>query len=406
MEVGVGDRRSRLVARADRRFTEGEMKSKLFTPGPTKVPGAVLNAVGKQVLHHRSPEFSEKVRHVQDELGRLLQTHNDTLLFTCSGTGMMEAAVANLLSRGDKAICINNGVFGQRWADICQAYGVDAVNHALPWGGSANPDDLELLLHENQDAKVVFAIHSETSTGALNDVKALGEVAKEHDAVLVVDATSSVGVHEIRMDEWGIDVVVAGTQKALMTPPGLAFVALNGKAWALVSDSDLPTFYFDFTKTWKRLQKKGQTPFTTAVSLVYGLEVALAMMEEEGWDNVYSRHARMGAAVRGAVRALGFGVLAENPVDGLTVAVCPEGVDGNQLVRVLDDEFGVRVAGGQEQLSGKVIRIGHMGGIRERDLAMVISALERALVTVGHKIELGMGLTALQEVLLKRRAAE
>lgn len=382
------------------------MKSKLFTPGPTKIPGAVLSAVGKQVLHHRSPEFSEKVRHVQDELGRLLQTHNDTLLFTCSGTGMMEAAVSNLLSRGDKAICLNNGMFGQRWADICTAYGVDAVNHAVPWGESVDPKDLERLLHEHRDAKVVFAIHSETSTGALNDVKALGEVAKEHDIVMAVDATSSVGVHEIRMDEWGIDVIVAGTQKALMTPPGLAFVALNGRAWALVSESDLPTYYFDFTKTWKRLQKKGQTPFTTAVSLVYGLEVALAMMEKEGWDNVYRRHATMGAAVRAAVKALGFGVLAANSVNGLTVAVCHEGVDGNQLVRVLDDEFGVRVAGGQEELSGKVIRIGHMGGIRERDLAMVISALERALVTIGHEVELGKGLTALQEVLLKRTAVE
>jgi aspartate aminotransferase-like enzyme len=381
------------------------MKSKLFTPGPTKVPGTVLNAVGKQVLHHRSPEFSEKVRHVQDELGRLLSTHNDTLLFTCSGTGMMEAAVANLLSRGDKAICLVNGVFGQRWADICTAYGVQPVCHSVEWGKSVEPADLERLLSENPDAKVVFTIHSETSTGALNDVKALGAVAKDHDVVMAVDATSSVGVHEVRMDEWGIDLVVAGTQKALMTPPGLAFVALNGRAWALVSESDLPTFYFDFTRTWKRLQKKGQTPFTTAVSLVYGLEVALAMMEEEGWDNVYARHASMGAATRAAVKALGFGVLSEHPADGLTVAVCPDGLDANKIVRVVDDEFGVRFAGGQEKLSGRVFRIGHMGGIRERDLAMAISALERALVSMGHSIEIGKGLTALEEVLLKRTVA-
>jgi serine---pyruvate transaminase len=378
------------------------MKSKLFTPGPTKVPGAVLNAVGKQVLHHRSPEFSEKVRHVQDELGRLLQTHNDTLLFTCSGTGMMEAAVANLLSRGDKAICLINGLFGQRWADICAAYGVKTVDHAIEWGKSIDPADLERLLNEHPDAKVVFTIHSETSTGALNDVKALGAVAKNHDVVMAVDATSSIGVHELRMDEWGIDVVVAGTQKALMTPPGLAFVAINGRAWALVSESDLPTYYFDFTKTWKRLQSKGQTPFTTAVSLVYGLEVALAMMEHEGWDNVYARHATMGEATRAAVRALGLGVLPEHPADGLTVAVCPDGLDANKIVRVVDDQFGVRFAGGQDKLSGKVFRIGHMGGIRERDLAMAICALERALVSVGYEIELGKGLTALEEVLLKR----
>ncbi|MBD3349627.1 MAG: aminotransferase class V-fold PLP-dependent enzyme [Candidatus Eisenbacteria bacterium] len=381
------------------------MKSKLFTPGPTKVPGAVLNAVGKQVLHHRSPEFSEKVRHVQDELGRLLSTHNDTLLFTCSGTGMMEAAVANLLSRGDKAMCLVNGVFGQRWADICTAYGVEAVCHSIEWGKSVDPSDLDRALDRHPDAKVVFATHSETSTGALNDVKALGAIAGKHDVVMAVDATSSVGVHELRMDEWGIDVIIAGTQKALMTPPGLAFVALNGRAWSLVSDSDLPTFYFDFTKTWKRLQKKGQTPFTTAVSLVYGLEVALAMMEEEGWENVYARHAAMGAATRAAVSALGFRVLPEHPADGLTVAVCPEGIDGNKIVRVVDDEFGVRFAGGQEKLSGRVFRIGHMGGIRERDLAMAVSALERALVSMGHDIEIGKGLTALEEVLLKRTVA-
>ena len=376
------------------------MKSKLFTPGPTKVPGAVLAAVGKQVLHHRSPEFSEKVRHVQDEFGRLLQTHHDALLFTCSGTGMMEAAVANLLSRGDKAICVNNGNFGERWVEICRAYGVEVVELALDWGKSVTTEELGKSLDEHPDAKAVFIIHSETSTGALNDIKALAKAAHDHDAIVVIDATSSVGVHEIRMDEWGIDVIVAGTQKALMTPPGLAFVALNGRAWGLVSDSDLPTYYFDFTKTWKRLQKKGQTPFTTAVSLVHGLEVALAMMEEEGWENVYTRHARMGAAMRAAVKALGFEVLPEFPVNGVTVAVCPDDVDGNRLVRTLDDEFGVRVAGGQNRLSGKVIRIGHMGGIRERDLPMMVGALESALNAVGKHVESGVGLTALQNVLM------
>lgn len=377
------------------------MKSKLFTPGPTKIPGAVLSAVGKQVLHHRSPEFTEKVRHVQDELGRLLATHNDVLLFTCSGTGMMEAAVSNILSRGDKAICLSNGVFGERWVDICGAYGVDAVDYAVPWGKSHEPAQLKELLDQHPDAKAVFVIHSETSTGALNDIKALREVMKDHDAIMVVDATSSVGVHEIRMDEWGVDVVVAGTQKALMTPPGLAFVAINGRGWARVAESDLPKYYFDFTTTWKRLQKKGQTPFTTAVSLVYGLEVALAMMESEGWETIYRRHARMGKATRAAVKALGFGVLPEHPVDGVTVTVCPDGVDGNKLVRVLDDKFGVRVAGGQADLSGKVFRIGHMGGIRERDLSMVISGLERAMLSLGMQIEPGTGLRAMQEVLLE-----
>ncbi len=377
------------------------MKSKLFTPGPTKVPGAVLSAVGKQVLHHRSPEFSEKVRHVQDELGRLLQTHNDTLLFTCSGTGMMEAAVANLLSRGDKAICINNGVFGERWVSICKAFGVDAIDVPIDWGKRIEPEQLEKVVSAHPDAKAVFVIHSETSTGALNDIEALAKVLSGHDAIMVVDATSSVGCHEVRMDEWGIDVVIAGTQKALMTPPGLSFVALNGRAWALVSASDLPTYYFDFTMTWKRLQRKGQTPFTTAVSLVYGLEVALAMMEKEGWDKVYARHAKMGEATRAAVRALGFDILPEFPVNGVTVVMCPESVDANKIVRVMDDAFGVRIAGGQAHLSGRVFRIGHMGGIRERDLAMVIGALERAAVVLGYKVEPGVGLAALQNVLLE-----
>jgi aspartate aminotransferase-like enzyme len=376
------------------------MKSKLFTPGPTKVPGTVLAAVGQQVLHHRSPEFSAKVRHVQDEFGRLLRTHNDTLLFTCSGTGLMEAAVANLLSRGDKVICLNNGLFGARWVDICQAYGVSHIDYAVEWGKSIEASELADLIAQHPDAKAVFVVHSETSTGALTDIEAMAKVLHDHDAVLVVDATSSVGIHDIRMDEWGIDCIVAGTQKGLMTPPGVSFVSLNGKAWALVSDSDLPKFYFDFTRTWKRLQRKGQTPFTAAVSLVYGLEVALAMMEQEGWDEVFARHARMGEGVRAAVRALGFGVLPEKPVNGVTVAVCPEGVDGNRLIRVVDDEFGVRFAGGQEQLSGKVVRIGHMGGIRERDLAMAIGALERALAAIGHRVEPGVGVAALQRSLM------
>lgn len=376
------------------------MKSKLFTPGPTKVPGAVLSAVGKQVLHHRSPEFSEKVRHVQDEFGRLLRTHNDTLLFTCSGTGMMEAAVANLLSRDGKVICLNNGLFGARWVDICRAYGVNCVDYSVEWGKSVEASELADLLGQHPDAKAVFVVHSETSTGALIDIESMAKVVEGHEAVMVVDATSSVGIHDIRMDEWGIDCIIAGTQKGLMTPPGVSFVSLNGKAWALASDSDLPKFYFDFTKTWKRLQRKGQTPFTTAVSLVYGLEVALAMMEQEGWENVFARHARMGAATRAAVKALGFEVLPEHPVNGVTVAVCPEGVDGNRLIRVVDDEFGVRFAGGQEQLSGKVIRIGHMGGIRERDLGMALSSLERALAEIGHQVEPGVGLAALQRVLM------
>jgi len=315
---------------------------------------------------------------------------------------MMEAAVANLLSRGDKAICLNNGKFGQRWVDICKVYGVDVVDHAVDWGVSIEPAALADLAAKHPDAKAVFVVHSETSTGALHDIEAMSKLLKGHNAVLVVDATSSVGVHEIRMDEWGIDVVVAGTQKALMTPPGLSFVSLNGRAWALVSSSDLPKYYFDFTMTWKRLQKKGQTPFTTAVSLVYGLDVALEMMDTEGWENVYARHARMGAAVRAAVEALGFRVLPAKPVNGLTVALCPPGVDGNQVVRVLDDEFGVRIAGGQDQLSGKAIRIGHMGGIRERDLPTVIGGLERALARIGHKVEPGAGLAALQRVLVGR----
>jgi len=376
------------------------MKSKLFTPGPTKIPGAVLNAVGKQVIHHRTPEFSEKLRFVLDEVGRLLQTHNDTLLFTCSGTGMMEAAVANLLSRGDKAICLNNGLFGARWRDICQAYGVETIDVAVEWGKSHEPSDVAEIATQHPDAKVVFVTHSETSTGALNDIQGIGEALRDHGAIVAVDATSSVGVHEIRMDEWGIDVVVAGTQKAMMTPPGLAFVALNGKAWSLVSESDSPKYYFDFTQTWKRLQKKGQTPFTPAISLVFGLEVALAMMDEEGWDNVYARHARMGAATRAAVKALGFGILPEHPVNGVTVTMCPEDVDGNRLIRVVEDEFGVRLAGGQAHLSGRVVRIGHMGGIRERDLAMAIAALERGLEVVGCSVAAGTGLKALQQVLI------
>jgi aspartate aminotransferase-like enzyme len=375
------------------------MKSKLFTPGPTKIPGAVLSSVGKQVLHHRTPEFSVKVRHVQDELGRLLSTRNDVLLFTCSGTAMMEAAVANLLSRGDKVICLLNGAFGERWRDICHVYGVDVVEYAVEWGQSNDPARVGELLEQNPDAKAVLIIHSETSTGALNDIKAIAKVAEGHDAITVVDATSSVGVHEIRMDDWGVDVLVAGTQKALMTPPGLSFVAINGNGWACVTKSDLPAFYFDFTRTWKKLQSKGQTPFTPAVSLIYGLETALQMMDDEGWNEIYARHRMMGEATRAAVKALGFGILPENPVNGVTVCVCPEGVDGNQLVRTMDDDFGVRVAGGQLKLSGKVFRIGHMGGIRERDLPMVIGALELALAKLGHKVEIGAGLSALQDVL-------
>jgi len=371
----------------------------LYAPGPTAVPDEVLAALAKPILHHRTPQFSQMIERIRQDLKPLFQTKQEVMIFAASGTGAMEGTVANLLSPGDTAITVEGGKFGQRWGQLCQAYSVKTIIHGIQWRETVKPEDVEQLLSQNPETKAVFTQLVETSTGVLNDIKALAEVTAKTDAVLVVDTVSSLGADEFRMDEWGVDVNVAGSQKAMMLPPGLAFVAVSEKAWNLVEVAKSPRYYFDFRKQLKS-QQKNSTPYTPAISLIYGLRVSLDMIKAEGMEAIWARHARLAKACRAGVTALGLELLAERPANGVTAVKIPEGVDGNAFLKDLRDIEGITIAGGQEHLKGHIFRIAHMGWSVENDVLTALAGVERALAREGYKIEPGAALAAAQSALL------
>jgi aspartate aminotransferase-like enzyme len=374
------------------------MKTRLFTPGPTPVPQDILLEMAKPITHHRLPIFEKSFAKVNEGLKFLFQTQNDVYTLTSSGTGGMEATVSNLFSRGDHVLVVRGGKFGERWGELCEAYGVEFTPIDIDWGKSIDPQLIDDTLGDLPDIKAVFTTQSETSTGALNDIEAIGEVVKNHDVMLIVDAITGIGVHSLKFDEWGVDAAVTGSQKGLMIPPGLAFVALSDKAWGAVGTSDLPKFYFSFEKAKKALGK-GQNPFTPALTLIMGLEIALRQIEAEGLDQLFKRHERLAEAIRTGVRALGLELLAENPSNVLTAVRVPEGIDGKALVGHLRNELGILFAGGQGHLKGKIFRIAHIGFFDDFDLLTAIGGLERALKAVGHDLKLGAGLAATQDYL-------
>lgn len=375
----------------------------LLTPGPTPVPEKVLLAMAQPMIHHRTTEFQEILKEVEDGLKYVFCTKNDVLIFASSGTGAMEGSVANLLSPGDTAIVVVGGKFGQRWAEICTAYGINIVPLDVEWGDSIKPKDIETALKNNPSAKVVFITQCETSTGAATDVEAIAKIVSRTETVLVVDAISSLGAMELKMDEWGVDVVVSGSQKGLMIPPGLAFVSLSQKAWNLVSQSRCPKYYFDFVKAKKSLQK-ADTPYTPAVSLIVGLNEALKMIRAEGLENVIARHAKFAHAVRSAMQAIGLELFSRCPSNTVTPVKVPSGVDGEKLVKNIRSKYGISIAGGQEEMKGKIFRIAALGYVSEFDLITGISAIEMELLEQGYKVELGKGVQAALEVFTGNRA--
>jgi len=361
------------------------------------VPEEVLLEMAKPVVHHRSEEFGRLFAQVQEDLKYLFQTENPVLILTSSGTGAMEAAVVNLFSREDTALVIRGGKFGERWGEICEAYGVRYVAIDVEWGHAVDPEDVRKALREHPEVKVILATQSETSTGVLHDVRALAEVAREADALLVVDAISSLGAHPLSMDEWEVDVVLTGSQKGLMLPPGLAFISLSERAWKATERSDLPKYYWDLAKARSSLSK-GQTPYTPAVSLVVGLARSLRILREMGLRSLWRRHARHAEATRRAAVALGLELFSRSPSNVLTIVKVPDGVDGRALLKAAR-AYGVTFAGGQERLSGKVVRITHLGHMDDFDTLSAVAALERALRDVGYDVTLGKGVAAAQEVL-------
>jgi serine---pyruvate transaminase len=377
------------------------MKKKyLLTPGPTPIPPEVAAAGALPILHHRTAEFGEIFERVVEGMKYVYRTQGDVLLLTSSGTGAMEAAVVNTLSPGEKAIVASSGVFGERWGKICAAFGVNVVAVKAPWGRPVEPQAVKDALKANPDAKVVFLTHTETSTGTVNDLKALGGIVAETDAISVVDAISGLAGQELRADEWKLDVVVAGSQKGLMIAPGLAFAAVSEKAWKLVEACKNARFYFDFRSAKKSVATK-ETPFTPAVTLIVSLDAALGMVRKEGIENVWARHLRLSRAAQAGFKALGLPLFSSAPCAVLTAGALPENVDGKKIVKWLREEHGVSIAGGQGELKGRIVRLAHMGYMDQFDLITGLTALEWALAKFGHeKVAAGQAARAAQEVLV------
>ncbi len=375
------------------------MKKKyMFTPGPTMIPSEVLLAEAAPMIHHRTPQFAHIMGEVVDGLKKLFGTKEDVYLIMGTGTAAMEAAVANICSPGDKAVCAAGGKFGERWAELAEVYGCNAVQIEVEWGNSLTVGQAEAALKDHPDARALYITHSETSTGALTDVEAIAQLTRQSRTLLVVDAITGIGIHPFKMDDWGVDVVVSGSQKGCMVPPGLAFIAVSARAWEIVEACTSARYYLDLRALRKSWENK-TTPFTTAVSLTRALHKSLQMIFEEGLDQVHARHARLAGAARAAVRAMGLELLPRNPANGLTAAYGPQGMDTGDLIELMRDKYGVTMAGGQGGLKGKIFRIGHMGHLSEEDLLVGIETLEKALKDLGYDFPLGAGLRAAREAL-------
>ncbi len=376
-------------------------KKYLFSPGPTMLPPEILLKMAEPIMHHREPEFEKIFAEVREGLKYLFQTKNEVLIFTSSGTGAMEGAVSNILSRGDKALVVRGGKFGERWYEVCTAFGIETVPIDVAWGRAVAPEKIGELLKSDPAIRAVYIQASETSTGVRHPVKEIAEIVGRYDrAVLVVDAITGIGVFDIPMDEWGVDVLVSGSQKALMLPPGLAFAGVSDKAWKFVERSNLPKFYFDFKKELKNLQKN-QSAYTPAITLFVGLRESLRMIRREGLEAVFERHEKLAGATRAAVKALGLELYApDSPSNAVTAVKVPEGIPGGKLKNLFFEKYGITVAGGQDQAKGKIIRIAHLGYYDRLDMIMVISALEMLLKEMGYAFELGRGVRAAEEVLM------
>ena len=377
-------------------------KIRLLTPGPTPVPERLSLRMAQPIVHHRSPEFEAVFARVRDGLQWLFQTKQDVLVFAASGTGAMEAAFVNFLKRGDSVIVVDGGKFGERWTKFAKAYGVNAVVLKCEWGAPVEPAAVEKALRENPSIKAVYVQANESSTGVYHPIQQLAQVTAKTDALLVVDAISALGAMPLPMDAWGIDVLVSACHKALGLPPGLAFLAAGDKAWKLNETADLPRFYFDVRRE-RDNQKKNQTAWTPAISLVEGLDESLAMYREEGLENVFERHARMARAARAAMQALGLTLFSKSPSAAMTTVTAPDGVDSEKLVKHLFKQYGIKLVGGQDAVKGKIFRIAHLGYLDDFDMLVVTGAIERGLHDLGAKIELGAGLAAAQRSLAGAR---
>ncbi len=383
------------------------MKDKTFLmiPGPTPVPESVMLDIARHPIGHRSSEFSSILEEVYANLKYVFQTQNDVFIYTASGTGAMCAALENLINQGDKVLCLVIGNFGNRWAKIAQSRGAIVEKIEVEAGQIIDPEELRAKLAEdiNKEIKLVTLTHSETSTGAANDIKTLCSIIREHGALSVVDGVTSVCAMPCKPDEWGIDVLVSGSQKGFMVPPGLAFLTANERAWKVYEECKYPSFYFDWG-AYRKPTRANSTPFTPAVNLITGLNTALRMIKDEGIENVNARHKKYALALRKALRAINLDLLVKNDENAsysITSILPPEGVSVPDIRKYLKEDFDIVVANGQNQLKDKIFRMGTLGFVCERDLIASVGALEAVLKKLGHKFELGKGVQTLIEELGK-----
>jgi aspartate aminotransferase-like enzyme len=376
------------------------IKKYLLAPGPTPVPPEVLLAMAQPIIHHRTPQFEAVVAEVRDGLRQLFQTQQDVLMLASSGTGAMEAAVTNLTSPGDRVLVVNGGKFGERWGKIAASYGLTVDELKVEWGKAVEPEAVRRALDRHPDTRLVLTQSSETSTTVLHPIDRVAAVTRERDTLLVVDGITAVGVLDLPMDRLGIDVLITGSQKALMLPPGLGFIALSERAWRATAGARCPRFYFDLPRE-RANQAKETTAWTPAISLIFGLQAALEIMLGEGLPAIFARHELLARATRAGVKALGLELVAPGaPSPATTGVYLPAGVSG-KVVGYLRDQIGVTFAGGQDQLKGKIVRIAHLGYADLFDVIQALGAFEMGLATFGHKVAFGRGVGAAAEVLIE-----
>jgi len=373
-------------------------KIRLYTPGPTPVPEQVQLEIAQPMDHHRTKQYQALLAEATKGLQYVLQTGNDVLTFTSSGTGAMEGAIVCSAREGKKALVARGGKFGERWGEVCEAFGIEYTAIDVEWGHGVDPGVIEQRLKEDPEIGMVVVVHCETSTAAVSDIETIGRLVRPTDALFLVDAISSAGAMPIKTDDWNIDVLVTGSQKALMLPPGLAFAAVSDKAWKVIESNKPRAYYFDY-RAYRESLKKNDAPYTPALTLVRGLHRSLQMIRETGIENIWQRTATLARASREAFVAMGLNLFAADPADAVTAVRVPDGIDEADLRKILRAEYGVHLAGGQAHLKGKIIRMTHMGYVDPVDTIGALGAIEAVLLRLGHKLTPGAGLTAAQKIL-------
>ncbi len=378
------------------------LKKRLFTPGPTSVPEEILLEMASPIMHHRTDEFKKIAESVLKDLKYIFQTENDVIILSSSGTGAMESAVVNFLSKGDKVIVVSGGKFGERFKEISVSFGLNLVPIEVEWGKKLNPEVIQKTIDKHPDAKALFTTLCETSTGTQFEIDKFGKIVSQYpDMLLVVDAISSLGAVPCLTDQWGIDCLITGSQKALMLPPGLSFISISEKAWKKSETSDLPKYYFDLKK-YRKAVSKYDFPYTIPVSLIVGLQKSLSLMKDIGIETIWDQHTRRAEATRAAFEEIDLKIYSESPSNALTAVMLPENADGEKLVKLLRSKYGISIAGGQDTLKGKIMRISHLGWQDDFDVLTVISAMGVGLAEIGFPVDIEKGLKVARKILFSQ----